>query len=66
VTQELEGPSALLQVPDDIVALRRRAPELARAWRLAVRAALGQAMSAGYRVTSVTRDGWYVLRSGRG
>ena len=66
VTQKLEGPSALLQVPDDIVALRRRAPELARAWRLAVRAALGEAMSAGYRITSVTRDGWYVLRSGRG
>ena len=55
-----------MQVPDDIVALRRRAPELARAWRQAVRAVLGDAMSAGYRITSVTRDGWYVLRSDRG
>jgi len=66
VAQDLEGNPALMQVPDDIVALRRRAPELARAWRQAVRAALGDAMSAGYRITSVTRDGWYVLRSDRG
>jgi predicted GNAT superfamily acetyltransferase len=63
VTQDLHGRTALLQVPDDIVALRRRAPELARAWRHAVRAGLGDAMSAGYRVAAVTRDGWYVLRS---
>jgi len=66
VAQDLEGNPALMQVPDDIVALRRRAPELARAWRQAVRAVLGDAMSAGYRITSVTRDGWYVLRSDRG
>jgi len=66
VAQPSEGRTALLQVPDDIVALRRRAPELARAWRLAVRTALGDAMSAGYRIASVTRDGWYVLRSDRG
>ena len=66
VEKALEGTPALMQVPDDIVALRRRAPELARAWRQAVRTALGDAMSAGYRITSVTRDGWYVLRSDRG
>ena len=66
VAQDLEGNPALMQVPDDIVALRRRAPELARAWRQAVRAVLGDAMSAGYRITSVTREGWYVLRSDRG
>jgi predicted GNAT superfamily acetyltransferase len=59
----LQGGAALLQVPDDIVALRRRSPDLARTWRYAVRAALGNAMSAGYRVTAVTRDGWYVLSS---
>ena len=66
VRRALDGPSALLQVPGDIVALRRSSPELARMWRHAVRAALGDAMAAGYRVTGVTRDGWYVLRSGRG
>ena len=63
ITQDVSGQTALLQVPDDIVALRQRAPELARAWRLAVRSALGGAMSAGYRITAVTRDGWYVLSS---
>jgi predicted GNAT superfamily acetyltransferase len=63
VARDLHGRTALLQVPDDIVALRRRSPELARTWRYAVRAALGDAMSAGYRVTAVTRDGWYVLSS---
>ena len=65
VVHGLQGPSALVHVPDDIVALRRRDPELARRWRRAVRAALGDAMSGGYRVTAVTRDGWYVLNSDR-
>jgi predicted GNAT superfamily acetyltransferase len=63
IAHEVSGRTALLQVPDDIVELRRREPDLARAWRHAVRAALGGAMSAGYRVTGVTRDGWYVLGS---
>ena len=66
VSTRLDGPSALLQVPEDIVVLRRSSPDLARRWRHAVRAVLGDAMSAGYRVTGVTRDGWYVLRSDRG
>ncbi len=56
----------IVQVPDDIVAIRRDRPDLARRWRQEVRVALGDAMSAGYRVTGATRDGWYVLRSGRG
>jgi predicted GNAT superfamily acetyltransferase len=49
------------QVPDDIVALRRDDPALARAWRLAVRDALKAAFDAGYRISGVTRTGWYVL-----
>jgi len=52
-----------VQVPDDIVAIRRSDPALARRWRNAVREVLGDAMSSGYRVTGATRDGWYVLRS---
>jgi predicted GNAT superfamily acetyltransferase len=58
------GPVALVQVPDDIVAIRRRQPDLARRWRHAVRSALGDAMSSGYRITGATRDGWYVLTTG--
>jgi len=60
------GQMALVQVPDDIVAARRLQPELARRWRKALRAALGEAMSAGYRVIGATREGWYVLRADRG
>jgi predicted GNAT superfamily acetyltransferase len=54
----------MCQVPDDIVALRRSDPKLARAWRMAVRTALGSAFDAGYRITGVTRTGWYVLERG--
>jgi predicted GNAT superfamily acetyltransferase len=51
----------MCQVPDDIVALRRSDPKLARTWRIAVRSALANAFDAGYRITGVTRTGWYVL-----
>ena len=58
---EFAGPIVMLQVPDDIVAIRRTQPELARRWRHALRASLGGALSRGYSVLGVTRDGWYVL-----
>jgi predicted GNAT superfamily acetyltransferase len=51
----------LCQVPADIVALRRERPELALAWRLALRTALGGALAEGHRVTAMARPGWYVL-----
>lgn len=54
----------ICQVPDDIVGLRRSDPERARAWRLAVRKTLVDAFDAGYRITGVTRTGWYVLERG--
>jgi predicted GNAT superfamily acetyltransferase len=53
----------LCQVPEDIVALRREDPSLARAWRTAVREAIGGAINAGYEVSGATRSGWYVLES---
>jgi len=53
----------LCQVPDDIVALRRADPALARRWRLALRRALGDAMADGYTILGATRSGWYVLES---
>jgi predicted GNAT superfamily acetyltransferase len=49
------------QLPDDIVALRSADPLLAHTWRMAVRKAIGDAFAAGYRITGVTRGGWYVL-----
>jgi predicted GNAT superfamily acetyltransferase len=51
----------LCQVPEDIVEIRRSQPQRAREWRMAVRKALKGAFEAGYRVTGVTRTGWYVL-----
>jgi predicted GNAT superfamily acetyltransferase len=51
----------LIQVPQDIVALRRDEPAVAKAWRLALRDALTRMLSAGYEITGATRDGWYVL-----
>jgi predicted GNAT superfamily acetyltransferase len=51
----------MCQVPEDIVEMRRSNPAMARAWRLGVRRALGDALGAGYRVTGATRTGWYVL-----
>ncbi len=47
----------------DIVALRHSDPALARAWRGALRQALGGAMDRGYAITGATRSGWYVLES---
>ncbi len=53
----------ICQVPDDIVAIRRSDPELARKWRIAVRDALGGSIDRGYRITGATRSGWYVLEN---
>ncbi len=54
----------LCQVPEDIVALRRSNPALARSWRLVLRKTLTDAIAAGYEVTGATRSGWYVLETG--
>lgn len=51
----------ICQVPDDIVAIRHKEPAIARSWRLRLRRALQEALTAGYRVTGATRTGWYVL-----
>lgn len=56
------GPNfALCQVPEDIVAIRRHDPVLARAWRLALREAMTSAIAGGYEIAGATRSGWYVL-----
>lgn len=55
----------LCQVPEDIVALRRTDPSLAREWRMALRRAFTRALADGYEVAGATRSGWYVLEAGR-
>jgi predicted GNAT superfamily acetyltransferase len=52
----------LCEVPDDIVAVRRAEPTLARSWRLALRSVLVDAFAAGYAISGATRSGWYVLQ----
>jgi predicted GNAT superfamily acetyltransferase len=52
----------LCQVPEDIVEVRRSNPALARAWRLALRKSLGDALASGWQITGASRSGWYVLR----
>lgn len=63
--EPVAGPSrarvVVCPTPEDIVALRRSDPQLARTWRIAMRTALTSAFGAGYAVTGVTRTGWYVL-----
>lgn len=60
------GPDAmssalLIEVPEDIVALRRDHPAIARSWRVALRRTLGGLLARGYEITGATRDGWYLL-----
>lgn len=52
----------LVALPPDIVAVRAADPDLAMAWRLAVRAALHPALSRHHRVTGMTGEGAYVVR----
>lgn len=56
----------LCWAPEDIVELRSADPSAARKWRLAMREVMGSAMARGYRATSMSRDGWYVLTRNAG
>ena len=57
------GPVVLAWVPDDIMAIRAREPERARAWRLAVRQTLGHAVEGAYTGVAMMRSGWYLLEA---
>lgn len=48
-------------IPNDIVGMRELRPELAHAWRHAVRDTIGRELDSGYRAEQITRDGWLVL-----
>jgi predicted GNAT superfamily acetyltransferase len=51
----------LCRIPTDIESMRQAEPDLARAWRLAVRDVLGQSLAAGYVVEAFLRSGCYVV-----
>ena len=55
------APVRLLQLPRDIVEIRRDKPSLAREWRLALRQALVSAFDDGLEVIGVSRDSCYVV-----
>ncbi|HEX2239882.1 MAG TPA: GNAT family N-acetyltransferase [Actinomycetota bacterium] len=56
------GDVLAVQVPEDIVALRRSQPDQAHSWRRALRDAFEWAFADGYRVTGMTREAGYLLR----
>jgi predicted GNAT superfamily acetyltransferase len=58
-----DGRPLLVAVPEDVETLRGRDPDAAVRWRGEVRAALGGALEAGYRITGMARTGWYVLEA---
>ena len=60
---ETSAATVLVGVPDSIESLRRERPDVARSWRLALRRALGDSMSAGAKVIGFDKDGGYVVRT---
>jgi predicted GNAT superfamily acetyltransferase len=61
VPRSVDGRTLLVAMPTDIEALRARDLSAGLRWRRAVREALGAALTKGYEVRDVTRDGYYVL-----
>jgi predicted GNAT superfamily acetyltransferase len=55
------GVHVVVEVPDDIVALRRRDPEQALQWRLRVREEIRPRLDAGWRVVGLSPSAGYVL-----
>lgn len=51
----------LVALPTNIDAVRVDQPQLVDRWRRSVRDTLGRALTEGWQIVDVTRDGWYVL-----
>jgi predicted GNAT superfamily acetyltransferase len=58
------GQTVVVAVPEDIEALRRRAPGTAKDWRIAVRETLTALLAERLRFAGFDRSGWYVLTRG--
>ncbi|MFE5330378.1 GNAT family N-acetyltransferase [Embleya sp. NPDC056575] len=63
-TASTDAETVLVDLPDDIEALRLTDPGTARAWRLAVRATLGGLLAEGARVVGFHERRRYVVRRG--
>lgn len=53
--------AVIVEIPDDIVALRLTDIDASRAWRQGVRAQMEEALARGYRVTTLTEEGNYIM-----
>ena len=62
VVHTIDAPAVLVATPADIVELRRQQPEMALAWRRAVRSAFSLAFDAGLVADLITVDGHYRFR----
>ncbi|MCM1977325.1 MULTISPECIES: GNAT family N-acetyltransferase [unclassified Streptomyces] len=62
VTGTTDAGTVLIDLPDDIEALRRTDPSAARAWRLALRQTLGGLLTEGARVVGLHERRRYVVR----
>jgi predicted GNAT superfamily acetyltransferase len=60
-TNGASSDTLLVQVPNDIVAMRAASPDRARRWRQMTRETLGVALGKGFVARGMTRSGWYVL-----
>lgn len=66
VLASISGDVILLEIPLDIVSLRRTRPDVAAAWPTALRSTLAEALATGWKVIGINRSGVYVLRRGAG
>ncbi len=61
LSRAADGDTLWCRIPEDVVALRRADPAVARRWRYALRDTLGAAVNDGYVASGMTLDGWYTL-----
>lgn len=61
----VDGPVVLVDIPDDVEALRAVRPDTVTAWRSAVRKVLGDLLGSGYRIVGFDRVRGYVLTATR-
>jgi predicted GNAT superfamily acetyltransferase len=61
VVRDSDARTVLVGVPPDIETLRRTAPEVAKAWRTALRDVLGDLLAEGAEVVGFDRDAGYVV-----
>jgi len=61
VTGKAHGDRLIAWIPEDIVGLRERDPQLASDWRRALRGTVGAALAGPFNAESISRDGWLVL-----